>query len=265
MKPLIPSSAKGLKSALEVVPLQSPPSTDELLTNAQSRQPKPVAFVLAGHNGSGKSTLWYERLAGKLQMPLVNADRLTMSILPEATEVKPLPGWARNLRDNDDRWQKLSQAGVKLFRELIMDQKIPFAYETVFSYWESQPDGSHASKLEDIVQMQKEGYFVILLFVGLANVDLSLLRVQSRKSKGGHDVPMNKLLERYPRTQAAIKHASGFADMTLMFDNSRTEQEAFALVRAQKKSRVLYDIRWSKYKSDPSLKATASYWLSKVS
>jgi predicted ABC-type ATPase len=35
-----------------------------------------VAFVVAGHNGSGKSTLWYERLADRLQIPLINADRL---------------------------------------------------------------------------------------------------------------------------------------------------------------------------------------------
>ena len=149
VKPLTPPSAKGLKSALAAASLPIPPTTDELLANVQGREPKPLAFVVAGHNGSGKSTLWYERLAGKLQMPLVNADRLTMSILPEATEAKPLPDWARELRDHDDRWQRLSQAGVKLFRELIMDQKIPFAYETVFSYWEQQHDGSHASKLED--------------------------------------------------------------------------------------------------------------------
>lgn len=206
-----------------------PPSTDELLANAQGSKPKPVAFVVAGHNGSGKSTLWYERLASKVQMPLVNADRLTMSILPETN---PLPDWARQLRDYDERWQKLSQSGVGLFRRLIMEQKIPFAYETVFSYWEPRADGSYASKVDDIVQMQQAGYFVILLFVGLANVDLSILRVESRKRKGGHDVPTDKLLDRFSRTQAAVGYATIFADMTLMFDNSRTEQEAFALVRA---------------------------------
>jgi len=51
-----------------------------------------VAFVLAGHNGSGKSTLWYSRLAESLRMPLVNADRMMMSILPDAD---PLTGASR--------------------------------------------------------------------------------------------------------------------------------------------------------------------------
>jgi predicted ABC-type ATPase len=244
--------------------LKSPPTTEELLATPQGPENKPVAFVVAGHNGSGKSTLWYERLASKIQMPLVNADRLTLSILPEVSEKKPLPEWARNLRDHDRRWQVLSQNGVKLFRELIMDQKISFAYETVFSYWEKQADGSHASKLEDIIQLQKSGYFVILLFVGLADVNLSILRVQSRKRKGGHDVPIDKLHERYPRTQVAIKNAAAFADMTLMFDNSRTEQEAFALVRAQKKKKVLFDIRMPEYKVDQSLKSITSHWLGNV-
>jgi predicted ABC-type ATPase len=258
-KALDPSKALPLPAVNEVL---AAPTTDEVLANAQASRPKPVAFVVAGHNGAGKSTLWYELLASKLQMPLVNADRLTMSILPD---VNPLPDWARDLRDNDARWQTLSQEGVQLFRRLIMDQKIPFAYETVFSYWKPKAGGGHASKVDDIIQMQKAGYFVILLFVGLANVDLSILRVLSRKSKGGHDVPIDKLLERYPRTQAAIKHATGIADMTLMFDNSRTQEQAFALVRAQKKNRVLYDIRSETYKSDSSLRATASLWLSKVS
>lgn len=35
-------------------------------------------------------TRFIREAAGKLQMPLINANRLTMSILLEATEVKPL-------------------------------------------------------------------------------------------------------------------------------------------------------------------------------
>lgn len=57
---------------------------------------KPTAFVLAGLNGSGKSKLWYERLAPTLQIPMVNADRLTLSILPERDKASgEMPMWAQ--------------------------------------------------------------------------------------------------------------------------------------------------------------------------
>src|SRR3954452_15433949 len=52
---------------------------------AQAESGKPLAIVLAGHNGSGKSTLWYKQLAPTIRIPLINADRMMMSILPEVS------------------------------------------------------------------------------------------------------------------------------------------------------------------------------------
>ena len=51
---------------------------------SQEQSGKPLAVILAGHNGSGKSTLWNGRLSDIIRIPLVNADRMMMSILPEA-------------------------------------------------------------------------------------------------------------------------------------------------------------------------------------
>lgn len=242
-----------------------PPSPYKLLAEALTHADRPAAFVLAGHNGSGKSSLWYERLANTLQIPLVNADRLTASILPERHPVtKRLPEWAQRLRDDDERWQILSQQGVKAFRELVMAQRMPFAFETVFSHWHKRPDGSIESKAEDILKMQAAGYFVVLLFVGLASAQLSVARVATRKAQGGHDVPLDKLVERYPRTQAAIGHAAPLADMTLMFDNSRGVESAFSLLRAQMQHKVLFDIRDPSYAVDADRLNAAQGWLGKV-
>jgi len=224
-----------------------------------------VAFVLAGHNGSGKSTLWYSRLAESLRMPLVNADRMMMSILPDADPLTGrIPTWAERLRDDDERWQALSQKGVRAFKSLVMDQRMPFAFETVFSHWKPLPGGGHASKAADIRAMQEAGYFVVLLFVGLISVDLSVFRVSTRKQQGGHDVERKKLIERFPRTQAAVGHATQIANMTLMFDNSRSEKNAFALVRAQAKKTVLFDARDPQFDVDPELRAVCDAWLEKV-
>lgn len=222
---------------------------------------KPVAFVVAGHNGSGKSTLWYDRLAPKLRIPLINADRLMLSILPP-TDKAPLPVWARTLRDGDMRWQVLSQQSVQLFTGLIMDQRMAFAFETVFSHWKQLPDGRVESKADVIHTLQRAGYFVVLVFVGLVSADLSILRVETRKQQGGHAVPVNKLRERFPRTQKAIAHAAPLADLTLMFDNSRDRQRAFALVRAQQGKKILYDCRLDS--GARALAKVASAWLAKV-
>lgn len=188
-----------------------------------------------------------------------------MSILPDANpKTGHLPTWAQKLRDDDERWQVLSQEGVRVFKRLVMEHRMPFAFETVFSHWKLLPGGGHESKIDDIRAMQAAGYFVVLLFVGLMSVDFSVLRVSTRKQQGGHGVDHSKLIERFPRTQAAIGHAAPAADMTLMFDNSRTEKNAFTLVRAQKKKSVLFDARDPRFVVDPELLAVCNPWLENV-
>ena len=88
--------------------------------------------------------------------------------------------------------------------------------------------------------------------------------LRPERAQGGHDVPEAKLRSRFPRTQEAIKVASTIADMTLMFDNSRGMQDAFSLVRAQRKQAVLYDCRDPQFNQDAELAEIASLWLSKV-
>jgi len=242
-----------------------PPALTKLLDEAVNGKRGPSAFVLAGHNGSGKSTLWYQRLASQLQVPLVNADRLTASILPPPDRgTQQLPAWAQKLRDDDERWQRLSQEGVRAFVSLVMEKRMPFAFETVFSHWKPLPGGGFESKADDIAALQAAGYFVVLLFVGLATVELSILRVETRKEQGGHGVPLDRLQSRFPRTQLAVGRAASLADMTLMFDNSRSSERAFALVRAQRGNRVLFDCRDLRFSVEDELRDISGQWLDKV-
>ena len=156
------------------------------------------------------------------------------------------------------------QDGVQLFMGRAMDLGLPFAFETVFSYLEARPDGSFKSKTEVIRTLQEHGYYVVLLFVGLASSELSIRRVSTRKTNGGHDVPEDKLRSRFPRTQQAIGMAAQVADLTLMFDNSRDLDAAFTLVRAQRKEEILYDCRDPGFEQDPDLVRVASIWLANV-
>ena len=188
-----------------------------------------MAVVLAGHNGSGKSTLWEKRLAKSMQIPLVNADRMMLSILPVADDTGHLPVWAQKLRDQNRDWMKVAQNGVQYFIAQAMVFKVPFAMETVFSHWKELANGTFESKIDLIKQMQAADYFVLLLFVGLSNADLSIARVMTRVAAGGHSIDAKTLQDRFPRTQLAIQHARSVADATILFDNSREEKQAFTV------------------------------------
>ena len=122
---------------------------------------KPLAIILAGHNGSGKSTMWRDLLGPKLQIPLLNADRMMMSILPEIDRGAALPGWAQAIRDTDEGWMGVAQRGVQAFVGQAMSAGVPFAMETVFSHWKKREDGTYESKIDNIRDLQEAGYFVL--------------------------------------------------------------------------------------------------------
>ena len=235
--------------------------TVEQILQAQRSTKKPLAIILAGHNGSGKSTMWRRTLSAQLQIPLVNADRMMLSILPEPGDDGALETWAQHLRDTDTNWMKVAQNGVQAFVGHAIQARVPFAMETVFSHWDVQPDGTISSKLDLIRDMQKEGYFVLLFFVGLANVGLSILRVQTRVADNGHDVETARLVGRFPRTQRAIAEAAKIADASIFADNSRDRKQAFTICRVQLGEKRLFDLR----DGERSVPSAILEWLDVVS
>lgn len=209
---------------------------------AQAASGKPLAIIVAGHNGSGKSTMWNDKLAPVMRMPLVNADRMMMSILPEP-KARKLPAWAQTLRDENTSWMMVAQKGVEAFVAQAMSHKVPFAMETVFSHWKDRGDGTFESKIDRIVELQASGYFVLLLFVGLTDAQLSIGRVQTRIADGGHAIPPERLIERFPRTQTAIRAATPVADASILMDNSRDREAAFTVCRVQIGAEEVFDLR----------------------
>lgn len=227
----------------------------------QASTGRPLAVIVAGHNGSGKSTMWRTVLSDSLKIPLINADRVMLSILPEPPDGVHLVEWAQILRDEDTRWMRVAQQGVQAFTSYAMRAQVPFTLETVFSYWQQQPDGRIASKIDLIQDIQQAGYFVMLLFVGLSDASLSFGRVLTRVIEGGHAVPADKLFDRFPRTQQAIKAAASVADATIMMDNSLSQKEAFTVCRVQLGGEILFDIR----ALDPGPAPEITAWLDLVS
>ncbi|WP_274390758.1 zeta toxin family protein [Xanthomonas campestris] len=229
---------------------------------AQRSLEKPFAIVLAGHNGSGKSTMWYRHLVQHLRVPLINADRMMMSILPELTlEQSSLPDWARQLRDTDENWMCVAQSGVQAFVAHAMAASVPFAMETVFSHWKEHADGRVESKIDLIRDLQASNYFVLLIFVGLSNSALSIARVSTRVAQGGHAVDTERLLQRFSRTQKAVHAATKVADATILADNSQGIEQAFSVCRIQLADQEIYDCR----RGSPGPPAAVLQWLEIVS
>lgn len=111
-----------------------------------------------------------------------------------------------------------SQAAAAARSELIAARR-SFVTETVFS---------HPSKLALVSAAQRAGYLVTLHVV-LLPVEVTLARVAHRVARGGHEVPEQKVRERYARLWPLVAQARGLADRTRVYDNS-TASTPFRLV-----------------------------------
>jgi predicted ABC-type ATPase len=101
---------------------------------------------------------------------------------------------------------------------LLADAK-SFITETVFS---------HPSKVDLVDDTIARGYLVHLHVI-LLPVDVAVRRVAERVRYGGHDVPEQKIRERYARLWDLLVRARYAADRTAFFDNS-SAQDAFRRV-----------------------------------
>ncbi len=75
-------------------------------------------------------------------------------------------------------------------------------------------------KVEFLKMAAAAGYTVVLLFIAIDDVSLSDERAAMRVTQGGHDVPADKLKERFPRTLMNLKRAIKELPHVLIFDNS---------------------------------------------
>jgi predicted ABC-type ATPase len=161
---------------------------------------KPVFYLLAGPNGAGKSTLYRSAVASGLlpaDAEFVNADVYESQALTHISNVQERSVQARSWADA--RRSACLQAGAS------------FVSETVFS---------HPSKLALMRQASEAGFTVVLLVVCVNDPRQLLARVAQRVAEGGHAVPTDRILARYPRTLQHLREAIPLADLALLYDTS---------------------------------------------
>ena len=151
---------------------------------------RPVVVAIAGPNGAGKSTFFEAHLKSS-GLRFLNADVISRELEVDAYEAARM---------------------VAELRSELVNQRESFIFETVFS----DPVGD---KLGFLKRTAQSGYAVVLCFVGIADAATSEQRVAMRVSQGGHDVPAEKLVERFPRTLANLAAAIRELPCVLVFDN----------------------------------------------
>lgn len=160
----------------------------DVIVKELNKQPEIIVF--AGPNGSGKST-FTELL--KPPVDYINAD-----------EIK------KNLKCDDLTAAKLAEKQ----REDHLQNKEDFCFETVLST---------PRNLNLLRRAKKLGYFIRCYYVLTVDPYINVYRVKSRVAEGGHDVPVEKIIERYDKALAQVCDVVEIADICHIYDNS-TEQ-----------------------------------------
>ena len=151
--------------------------------------------LVVGPNGAGKSTFVEFTLAPLLPGSVfVNADEIARARWPE---------------DPSGHAYQAAQVAADT-RARLIELGRSFIAETVFS---------HPSKLALIDAAHAVDYTVVL-HVLLVPEELAVQRVRHRVAAGGHDVPDNKIRERYQRLWTLVAEAASRSDSATVYDNS---------------------------------------------
>jgi len=161
-------------------------------------------YVLAGTNGAGKSSIG-GALFRRGHSDYFNPDECTRRIL-EANPGLP-PGEA-----NGAAWHE----GKRLLERAIRE-RLRFAFETTLG-------GTTIPAL--LAQAAAQGIEVRIWYAGLATPELHLARVRARVARGGHDIPEEKIRQRYQDSRLHLIDLLPFLTELYVYDNSKEADPA---------------------------------------
>lgn len=162
-----------------------------------TRVNSPICTVIAGPNGAGKTTFALTYLPETAHCRnFVNADLIAAGLSPLSPERERVAA------------SRLFLAEVRQYIERRED----FAFETTLS-------GRTYLKL--IRALLADGWEVRLYYLWLPSVEMSLARVAERVAHGGHDIPREDVIRRYPRSiRNLLECYSMLCSSTVCLDNS---------------------------------------------
>ena len=158
-------------------------------------------YALAGTNGAGKTSLMGAMLSQE-GVEYFDPDQATERIL------RANPGISQ-AEANSAAWHE----GKRLLERAITE-KLDFAFETTLG-------GKTITNLLD--QALSQGIQVRIWYVGLEGVERHLARVRSRVAQGGHDIPEDRIRERYIQSRLNLIRLLPRLTELLVYDNSEED------------------------------------------
>lgn len=157
----------------------------------------PILFVLAGVNGAGKSSVAGPILRQR-NLNYFNPDEAAARIREElGCSVDEANGYA---------WRE----GRRILEKTI-SERVNHAFETTLG-------GTTMPQL--IAQAADAGFDVRMWFVGLATVEQHIARVRGRVALGGHNIPEEKIRERWDSSRRNLVVLMPRLSELRLFDNS---------------------------------------------
>ncbi|MCX6957427.1 MAG: zeta toxin family protein [Verrucomicrobiae bacterium] len=160
----------------------------------------PQCIIIAGPNGAGKTTFAKQFLAQEVDIiHFVNADLIAAGLSPLRPQLAEIAAGRLFLSE----LKKLAAA------------KIDFAFETTLS--------GHAY-LRFLKKWKAEGYFIKIIYLRINSPELSLDRIATRVTQGGHDVPREAVLRRFDRSwNNFVNFYRELADKWDVYENSSNQ------------------------------------------
>lgn len=91
-----------------------------------------------------------------------------------------------------------------------LSKNITFTQETTLS---------GKTVLNTIRQARKQGYYIILYYIGLNSSEESISRIDNRVKKGGHYIPSDTVKRRFSNRFKALKAVLDYCDEVIFYDN----------------------------------------------
>ncbi len=164
---------------------------------------KPNLIVVAGPNGAGKTTITEKLLRHEWMDGCVY-------INPDVIAQEKFGGW-----NSQEAIVKAANHAQEIREDCLATMK-SMAFETVFSIPE---------KVHFVNQAKEAGFFIRLFFICTNDPSINAQRVALRVMEGGHDVPIQKIINRYYRSIANCIEVVPIVDRAYFYDNSETDQD----------------------------------------